>query len=145
MLDNLLNLVKEHAGDAIIDNPAIPNEKNDAAIQSATHSIVDTLKTQVAAGKLDSVLDLFKGNQVNASGITAMIQSNAAGDLMQKIGIDQAQASQVVSTLLPKVMEQFVHKTNDPADNSFDLKDIVSSLGNGAGSGLLGNITNLFN
>lgn len=145
MLDNLLNLVKEHAGDAIIDNPAIPNEKNDVAIQSATHSIVDTLKTQVAAGKLDSVLDLFKGNQVNASGITAMIQSNAAGDLMQKIGIDQAQASQVVSTLLPKVMEQFVHKTNDPADKSFDLKDIVSSLGSGAGSGLLGNITNLFN
>lgn len=27
MFDNLLNLVKEHAGGAIVNNPAIPNEK----------------------------------------------------------------------------------------------------------------------
>ena len=27
MLESLMNLVKEHAGEAIVNNPAIPNEK----------------------------------------------------------------------------------------------------------------------
>lgn len=127
-----------------MNNPAIPNEKNDEAINTTTQSIVDTLKTQVSAGNLDSVLDMFKSGNVNASSITSAIQSNAAGDLMKKIGIDSAQANQVVSSLLPKVMEQFVNKTNDPSDNSFDLKGVMSSLGGGNAEGLLGNITNLF-
>ena len=34
MLDNLLDLVKQHAGEAIINNPVIPTERNDEAIAS---------------------------------------------------------------------------------------------------------------
>ena len=41
MFDNLLKLVKENAGDAIIKNPVIPNEKNDEAIHATTTSIFD--------------------------------------------------------------------------------------------------------
>ena len=59
MLDNLLNLVKEHAGNAIINNPVIPNEKNDEAISTATNGIMDTLKSQISAGGLDSITSLF--------------------------------------------------------------------------------------
>jgi len=44
MFENLLNLVKEHAGSAIVDNPAIPNQHNDAAIKEATTGIMDQLK-----------------------------------------------------------------------------------------------------
>jgi hypothetical protein len=33
MLENLFNLIKEHSADAVINNPAIPNEKNDAVSQ----------------------------------------------------------------------------------------------------------------
>jgi hypothetical protein len=32
MLENLQDLIKQHAGDAIINNPAIPNERNDEAV-----------------------------------------------------------------------------------------------------------------
>ena len=44
MFDQLLKLVKENAGEAIINNPAIPNQQNDAAINTAATGIMDQLK-----------------------------------------------------------------------------------------------------
>ena len=32
-----VELVKQHAGEAIVNNPAIPNEQNDAVIQETTN------------------------------------------------------------------------------------------------------------
>ncbi|OQP64603.1 hypothetical protein [Niastella populi] len=54
MLDNLFNLVKQQAGDAIISNPAIPNQKNDEAVQAAGNSVVDTpiMKKMLAGATL---------------------------------------------------------------------------------------------
>lgn len=144
MFDNLLNLVKEHAGESIINNPAIPNEKNEEAIHTTTNSIMDTLKAQMSGGNLTSIMDMFNGGNVNSSPVNSIIQSNAATDLMKKFGIDSTQASSIVSSLLPKVMDQFVNKTNDPKDNSFDINGIMSSLGGSNAGDMLGNITNLF-
>jgi uncharacterized protein YidB (DUF937 family) len=144
MFENLLNLVKENAGDAIINNPAIPNEKNDEAINTTTNSIVETLKAQVTSGNLSSITDMFKSGNVNASGINSSVQNNVVTDLMKKFGIDNAQASNIASTLLPKVMEQFVSKTNDPNDKSFDVTSIMSSLGGGNAAGILGKLSGFF-
>ncbi|MES2566153.1 MAG: DUF937 domain-containing protein [Bacteroidota bacterium] len=133
MFDNLLKLVKDHAGDAIINNPAIPNEKNDAAIETTTNSIVDTLKAQASAGNVSSLTNLLKGKSTEAP-LASSIQSKVVDNLMKKFGIDNTQASQIASTLVPKVMESFVKKTNDPNDKSFELSDVMSSLGiNAAG------------
>ncbi|MDX2172714.1 MAG: hypothetical protein SFY56_06295 [Bacteroidota bacterium] len=139
MFDNLLNLVKEHAGDAIINNNSIPNEKNDEAIHSTTTSIVNTLKSQVSGGNLNSVMDMFKSG--NTTTVSNSLNTNVAGDLMKKFNLDQSAANNIVSSLLPNVMDSFVKKTNDPNDKSFDLKDVMSSLG---GSNMLSGLTNLF-
>ncbi len=56
MLENLINLVKEQAGDAIVNNPAIPNENNEAAIQSAGESIAGGLQNIISSGGLKDVL-----------------------------------------------------------------------------------------
>lgn len=39
MFEQLLNLVKEQAGTAIINNPDIPNERNDEAVGDVTNSL----------------------------------------------------------------------------------------------------------
>lgn len=66
MLENLQNLVRQHAGDAIINNPAIPDERNEEAVADASSSIVSGLKTAVANGNTDSLLGLFN-NGANAA------------------------------------------------------------------------------
>ena len=55
MLDNLFNLVKQHAGNAIINNPAIPNEQNDEAVQVASTSIFDGLKNAISGGNVNDI------------------------------------------------------------------------------------------
>lgn len=149
MFENLLNLVKEHAGDAIVNNPAIPNEHNDAAIETATSGIMDGLKGVLGGGgDASSLLNLFSGGGSNAGSnpIVNAISGTVANNLMQKFGINNSAASGIVSALIPTVMSKLVDKTNDPKDNSFDIGSIVSTLGgNSSGlSGMLGNITSLF-
>lgn len=138
MLDQLINLVKEHAGDAIINNPAIPNERNDEAVQTASEGIFEGLKNQISNGGLESITGLFQGNGDAKNAVMNAASSNVAQQLMQKFGIDQNQAGGIVQSLIPTVMEKFVNKTNDPNDSSFNASDILQSLTSGKGG--LGNI-----
>lgn len=137
MLESLLNLVKEHAGDAIINNPAIPNERNDEAIATTSHSIFDTLKNAVSGGNIGDLVSMFKGggNGAAASGLDQQVQGGVAGELMRKFGLDQGQAGNIASSLVPSVLQQMVHKTNDPNDSSFDIKGILGSLTGGGQAG----------
>ncbi len=144
MFDNLLNLVKEHAGDAIVNNPAIPNEKNDAAISATTNSIIDTLKSQATSGNLSALTDMFKGGNVNASALSSSVQTNVVSSLMKQFGIDNSAASGIASSMIPKVMESLVKKTNDPNDSSFDIAGIMSAVGGGNAAGILGKLTSFF-
>lgn len=131
MLDNLINLVKEHAGDAIINNPVIPNERNDEAIATTSGSIVDSLKNAAQGGGLQDIMQLFQGGQSNAGGLLNNISGNVVQSLISKFGIDQQQAGGIAGGLIPGVLQSLVSKTNDPNDSSFDLKDILSNIGGG--------------
>lgn len=139
MLENLLSLVKEHAGDAIINNPAIPNERNDDAIQEAFGSIFSGLKGAMANGGAANISSLFSDHQnIASSPIAQNIQGGFVESLVSKFGINGAQASSIASSLIPTVLQKFAHKTNDPNDSSFDLQGIIGSLtgdGQTAGGG----------
>ncbi|MFY7706621.1 MAG: hypothetical protein ACOVQ5_00970 [Flavobacteriales bacterium] len=138
MLDNLLQLVKENASEAIINNPAIPNERNDEAISLASNGIFEGLKDKLSGGGLQ---DIFSSGNAAQSGATNQISGNVAGQLMEKFGLDNGAAKGIVEKLIPVVMEKFVNKTNDPNDNSFDLGDIVKNLGGSGGiGGMLGGL-----
>ncbi len=136
MFENLLNLVKEQAGDAIVKNPVIPNEKNDAAINTAAGGIMDHLKQLAANGGMEKITDLFKSGNVSGSPVIGNISKNIAGDLMNKFGINQEKAGAIVKNLIPAVMSTLVKKTNDPNDKSFDLQGIIGSLAGGKLGGL---------
>lgn len=129
MLENLINIVREHAGEAIVNNPDIPNEHNDAAISEATQGIASALKSQLAGGGIQEITSLFNsGGSFASNPIIGNIIHSVAGSLMQKFGISAAQAGGVANSLIPKVMGSLVSKTNDPNDSSFTLDGILSSL-----------------
>ncbi len=142
MFDNLLNLVKEHAGEAIVKNPAIPNEHNDAAISETTNSIMNSLKGQASGGNTDNLMSMFSGGSVDEENpVVKQVSGNAITDLMKKFGIDNAQASSIVSSIIPTVMGKLVSKTNDKNDSSFSLDGIMSSLGGSGLGSMLGGLT----
>ena len=135
MLENLTDLVKQYAGDAIINNPAIPNEKNDDAVATASGSILEGLKNAVSGGDLGALTSMFNGGSDAAanSAVSQNIQSGFVQNLMHKFGLDQGKAASIAGALIPIVMEKLVHKTNDPNDSSFDLGGIIGSLTSGGG------------
>lgn len=143
MLENLISLVKENAKQAIIENPAIPNEQNDAACETAATSIFDSLKNMIGNGGIESVTQLFSNNGENQGTVVKEISGNVAGELMNKFGLENSAANGIVQSLVPTVMGQLTSKTNDPDDNSFDLKSIVGSLTGGDSGGILGKLKGL--
>jgi len=147
MLENLLNLVKEQAGEAIINNPAIPNEKNDAVCETATNSIFDSLKGFAGGGDMSGILSIFQGgSSLGNNPLVTKITSNVAGDLMKKFGLGSGVASGVAQSLIPVVMEKLVSKTNNPQDSSFDLQGILGSLTGGQSGlgGIMNSVKGLF-
>jgi hypothetical protein len=137
MLENLLDLIKQNAGNAIINNPAIPNEQNDAAVSEAGSSIVDGLKNMIAQGKTQDVVNLFnhQGGDIASTPAARQLSGGFIQNLMDKFGLDHGAASGVAANLIPQVLQKLVHKTNDPNDNSFDIKGILSHLTGGQASG----------
>ena len=135
MLENLLNLIRQNAGSAIINNPAIPNEHNDAAISEAGSSIVDGLKKMISGGNTQDVVNLFnhQGGDIASTPAAQQLSGGFIQNLMDKFGMDHGAASGVAANLIPQVLQNLVHKTNDPNDNSFDIKGILSHLTGGQG------------
>lgn len=142
MFENLLNLVKENAGEAIINNPSIPNEKNNEAISETTNGIMDGLKEQLAGGNLAGISNLFSSGNITGNPIVGQISQMVTSKLSQKFGLDANASGNIVSSIIPKVMEQFVHKTNDPNDQSFNMDGIMASLSSQSG-GLGGMVDSL--
>ncbi|MDR3651618.1 MAG: DUF937 domain-containing protein [Paludibacter sp.] len=143
MLENLIQLVKENATEAIVNNPAIPNEQNDAACETAATSIFDSLKNEVSNGGLSSITDLLSNNGGQNSTIST-ISNNVASELMSKFGLESSAANNIVQSLVPNVVSQLTTKTNDPNDSSFNLQGIISSLtGGDAVGGVLGKLKGL--
>ena len=146
MIDQLLKLVKENAGDAIINNPKVPNQKNDLAINTMASSIFDNLKGQVSLGNLGSLMDMLKGGgDLSSNALVKKISAGVIGDLMAKVGLNKAAATGIVNKILPLIMNQLKHKANDPKDSSLGLDDIIGALGGGKGGGdILGKLKGLF-
>lgn len=138
MLENLINLVKEHAGEAIINNPAIPNEHNDAAINTTAEGIMDHLKGLMSGGGMEQITGMLAGGGDAINGEVESMSGNIAGNLMSQFGINADQAGGIVKSLIPQVINSFISKTKDPNDNSFDLQGIIGALMGGGSNGLGG-------
>jgi hypothetical protein len=141
MLENLFNLIKENSTDSVINNPVIPNEKNDAVVADATHSVADGLQGVLAGGGLQSVLSLFNNNNNNSEGngllsnpIVSNIISSFTNKLTDNHGIASDEAAGIASRLIPSVLSSLVNRTNDPNNSNFNIGSIISSLTGGGNS-----------
>lgn len=135
MLKELFNLVRESATDDVINNPDIPNEKNNEVVAEATNTVASGLRNVVAGGGLQSILGLFNKHEGKSgllnNPIVNMMIGHFAGKLMSKFNIGGNQANNVASSLIPNVVSNLINKSNDPADNGFSLEKLLSSITGG--------------
>lgn len=143
MIENLNNLVREEAADTIIQNPAIPNEKNEDAIQAATGSIEEVLHEKTASGNFAEVSGLFGGGDILNNPIVQKIKEVFAGKL-GNLGVDQSSALGAAGGIIPALIEKFVRRTNDPNDSSFNLQDLLKQFAGSDGKFNMNDIGGMF-
>ena len=139
MLEDLFNLVKSQGQDAVINNPAVPNDQNDAVLASATHSVAEELQGTVAGGGLQNILSLFGGGSNSGNGllnnpIVSNIISNFTNKLTGNHGISGSAASGIAASLIPSVINSLINKTNDPNNSSFTLDNLLHTITGGQSS-----------
>ncbi|PSL49638.1 hypothetical protein CLV51_101973 [Chitinophaga niastensis] len=140
MLEQLMDLVREHAQGAVVNNPDVPNEHNEAVIGAATESIASGLQQELANGNTEGVLALLSGKAENGTTadnpVVGNISNNLVDTLLQKFNLDKGAATQLASSLIPSVLGSLVHKTNDPSNGSFSLDGILNTLTGGSAQGI---------
>jgi uncharacterized protein YidB (DUF937 family) len=138
MLEELMDLIKQNSQQAVVENPAVPNDQNAAVMQETGSTIMSTLQSMLANGKANEVMSLFSGQGGNVSDhpVTQNISGNLITNLMSKFGLNGQQAGGIVSSILPMILSKLVHKTNDTNDGSFNIQSIFNSLSGGSTGGL---------
>jgi uncharacterized protein (DUF2267 family) len=129
MIDQLKKLVENYAGDAVIRNSEVPDEKNAEAIEAISSGIEEGLQNEVRKGKYEEFLSMFQGGQaLSSSPAVSGIMNSVVGNLSSRLGLSPQASQSIAASLIPMVMNGLVNKTNDPNDNDFDLQDILRSF-----------------
>ncbi|ESU25124.1 hypothetical protein FEDK69T_00910 [Flavobacterium enshiense DK69] len=140
MLDQISELVKQFGGDAIVRNPSVPNEHNEAVMNETGNSILLGLQNMVAQGNVNDIAGLLNGGNIDASNpVVKQLTEQLSGNLGQKFGLSSNAASDVAGNMIPNVLGSLIGKANDPNQPGFNVSDIVNSIG--GGSGLMDAIT----
>lgn len=142
MFEQLTQLVNQFGSDAVVNNPSVPNENNEAVLEHANNSIVDSLKGMVASGNFSDLAGLFQGNNAGDTSNPAVqqITNNLTNSLGEKFGLSSEAASGVAGSLIPKVLGALIGGAKDPNNPGFNISDIIGGLtggDNAAGGGIM--------
>ena len=129
MLDQLMKLVEQNARQSILENRAIPDQLNNAAIKEVTNQIFNGIKGEVTQGHMDQVISLFQsGVTKQQSPVLTAIVDTVTRNLVSKFNLAPEVARGVADQIVPQVMTQVIKKTNDPRDIDFDLQQMLRGM-----------------
>jgi hypothetical protein len=140
MFETLMNLVQQQSGQAVINNPAIPNHQNEDAMSAITGGIMSGLQQQAqgGAGGLGGLLSMVMGQGGNAdhSQVAQGVQGNVQQNLMEKLGISPQVAMSVAASVVPMVLGKLMSKAQDPNDHSVNQNDLMNQISGQQGGGM---------
>ena len=136
-LQNILQLIRESGEDAIVNNPAIPNDSNNAVMGEAAHAVLDTMQDSLASGNVQGLMGLFQQNNPQAimtNPISQQMQNGFIDRVADKFGISRQTAMTIAAVVIPLILRTLVKRTqsNDPNDSGFDIGDLITNLTGGA-------------
>lgn len=132
MIEKVKSIVREFSDDAIINNPAIPNDKNEKAIDTTASSIIEHIKDEARSGNTHALLDILKKNDdpaLNPS--VSRVSTGVASDLVKKLGLDTSTALGVVSSIIPPIINRIRSTANDPGEKEINFHNFLSSFSRG--------------
>jgi len=145
MLEQISELVKQFGKQAVVENPDVPNDQNNAVLAEATSTIAGGMQNMLAGGGLEDIISMFtgknQGQNSRGGGIGGLLKNpvvvlmvgHLISTLVSKFRLHPSQASKVANNLVPNVLNELVTRTNStaPSDSNFDFNDLIGSLTGG--------------
>ncbi len=128
MFEKLFLLVKNNAGKAIIDNPAIPVKYHEAVINEASSSIIEVLKNQMETGRVKDLVSYFKFSGIYNNSLVSSMVNKFANKLNNFYGVDPTIAWATANSLIPPVMQELVKQSKNEQNKDFALTNMLSKL-----------------
>lgn len=126
MLESIINAVKEVAGQTVASNQGVPNEHQSGVVDEAINSIKGGLEGAVSSGNIQSLTNLFSGNEsVENNGTVQQISGNFVQNITQKFGL--ANQSGALSSIIPSIFNMVKSKLGSSAGGG-GLQDILSKF-----------------
>ena len=135
MFDQILDLVKQHMG----SNPqlsSIPADKQDDVSREVSQHITDGIKNQ--SSSQGGIMSMLQNAMGSGSTVSNAIEGGLVNSLTSKFGLPPM-VTGAIAGALPNLIQKFIHKANDPNDNSVTPESLNNSL-----SGKLGGLGGLF-
>ncbi len=134
MFEKLFMLVKNNAGTAVIDNPAIPAKYHEAVINEASSSIIEVLKNQLETGKIKDLVKFFQFSGIYNNSLVSSIINKFANKLNNFYGIEPESAMSAANSLITPVMAELVKESKDAKNVDFGLSNFLSKLNGNRGN-----------
>jgi len=128
MFEKLFLLVKNNAGTAVMNNPAIPEKYRDAVLNDASSSIIEVLQKQTEGNKLKDFIKYFQFPGVFNNPIITGAVKRFANKLNNFYGIESAEALSIANTLIIPVMQEMIRESKSGETKDFALATIISKL-----------------
>lgn len=128
-----MDMVRQSSQEAVVNNPEVPNEQNEAVIQTAGGSLLNSIKGMIQGGNLGSIMELMQSaHSGNANApVVQNISGNLSNDLAQKFGFSGGTAAKIAATLIPALLAKLGSKPG----GGFDLSAIMGMLNGGGAAG----------
>jgi hypothetical protein len=134
MFEKLFMLVKNNAGTAVIDNPAIPVKYHEAVINEASSSIIEVLKNQLETGRVKELVKFFQFSGIYNNSLVSSIINKFANKLNNFYGIEPESAMSAANSLITPVMAELVKESKDAKNLDFGLSNFLSKLNGNRGN-----------
>lgn len=142
MLDQLVQLIKEHLGSNPQVAAAIPAGQEDAVHQEIASHLSQGVASQTATqGGIGGLLAKLQGGMASGSPITSAIEGGLVSSLTSKFGLPPM-VTGAIAAALPGILQKFASKATDPNDPSVTPDSITKSI-SGMGGGL-GSLSSMF-
>lgn len=131
-----MDMVRQSSQQAVVENPEVPNEQNEAVIQETGNSLLNSIKGMIQGGNLGNVMELMQSAQsgnTNAP-VVQQLNGNLSNDLAAKFGFSGGTAASIASSVIPAILAKLGSKPG----GGFDLSAIMGMLNGGGGAGSSG-------
>lgn len=135
MFEQLTQLVQQYGGNAVVNNPAVPNEHNEAVISETSTSIFAGLQKIASEGGGEQLASLFSGKSPidSSNPVVQQITQQLSGSLGEKFGLSSDASSGVAAGMIPQILGSLVNKAKDPNESGFQITDIIASISGNSG------------